>query len=62
MRSNQAQLTELLLTDAEVAILLAISRRQVWRLVNTGELPPPIRFGRSTRWRRNDIERCLNNK
>jgi prophage regulatory protein len=40
----------------EVASILSISTRSVWRLVATGELPQPVRFGRSARWRLADIE------
>lgn len=46
----------LLLTDREVAGLLSISRRTVWRLTSTGELPKPIKLGRASRWRRADLE------
>jgi excisionase family DNA binding protein len=40
----------------EVAEILSISTRSVWRLVADGELPQPIRFGRNVRWRLTDIE------
>lgn len=43
----------------EVASILNISTRSVWRLVATGELPKPVRFGRSARWRLADIEACI---
>ena len=43
----------------EVASILSISIRSVWRLVATGELPQPVRFGRSARWRLADIEACI---
>jgi excisionase family DNA binding protein len=40
----------------EVAEILSISTRSVWRLVASGELPQPIRFGRNVRWRLADVE------
>jgi excisionase family DNA binding protein len=46
----------------EVAKILGISTRSVWRLVAKGELPPPIRFGRTVRWRTVDIDRCIEDK
>ncbi len=45
----------LLLKDEEVASLLGISRRSVWRLVSSGRLPEPVRLGGSVRWRYQDI-------
>lgn len=40
----------------EVATILGVSTRSVWRLVARGELTKPIRIGRSARWRIRDIE------
>lgn len=36
--------------DTEVAEALKISRNTVWRLVKTGDLPPPRKIGGSSRW------------
>jgi len=46
----------LLLKADEVAHLLSISSRTLWRLVRAGEFPSPIYVGGSTRWRLTDIE------
>ncbi len=46
----------ILLTVREVAHLLCIGERTVWRLSSTGELPSPICIGRSKRWCRRAIE------
>lgn len=43
----------------EVATILSVSTRTVWRLVSSGELPQPIRFGRNVRWRASDIEEWI---
>ena len=48
-----------LLTVRQVARLLQVSPRQVWRLARTGALPPPLKIGGATRWRAADIERAL---
>lgn len=40
----------------ELAKILKISKRSVWRYVASGELPQPIRFGRNVRWRLEDVE------
>jgi excisionase family DNA binding protein len=51
----------LLLTDTEVGRLLSVSRRTIWRLVSSGDLPSPIRMPglRAARWRREDIEEAI---
>jgi len=48
-----------LLTDAELATLMKVSRRQVWKLLSMGRLPEPIRLGRSVRWRADEIRRWI---
>ena len=47
----------LLLTVREVAKLLGISSRTVWRMLSSGTLPvKPVALGTVARWRRGDIE------
>lgn len=48
--------TPQLLRAPEVAQLLNIGVSTWWDGVKKGRFPAPIRFGRSTRWRRTDIE------
>lgn len=50
---------KLLLNASEVATTLGVSERSVWRLSAIGEIPPPIRIGRSVRWRRSTVEAWL---
>ena len=45
----------ILLSDHSVAALCGFSRATVWRQVHAGRLPPPIKIGGSTRWRRPEI-------
>lgn len=49
-----------LLTVSEVATILTISPREVWRRADSGELPQPIRLGpRTRRWPREEIEAVI---
>jgi excisionase family DNA binding protein len=41
---------ERLLKRREVARLIGVSERTVFRLTADGALPPPVRIGRSVRW------------
>ena len=44
-------------TAAEVADWLRTTKRQVWRLVSSGRLPPPVRIGaRQPRWDRRRLQ------
>lgn len=49
-----------LLKAADVAKMLSISQRTLWRLVSAGKFAHPIHVGGSTRWRRVDIEEWIN--
>jgi excisionase family DNA binding protein len=45
-----------LLTPQEFANRLAVGMRTLWRMVERGEVPPPIRFNRKlVRWRMSDV-------
>ena len=48
-----------LLSVRDVAEVLAISVRSVWRLRAAGLLPEPVRVGGAVRWRRSQIDRWL---
>lgn len=50
-----------LYTDVEIAELIKVSRRQIWKLLAMGRLPEPIRISRSVRWRRTDIDNWIEN-
>jgi predicted DNA-binding transcriptional regulator AlpA len=43
----------------DVAQLLQLSTRQVWRLLAMECLPRPVRLGRSVRWRLADLDRFI---
>lgn len=57
--NKRSGLVERLLRADELSERLRVSVRSVWKLTELGQLPPPIRFGRCTRWRESDIHRWL---
>ena len=40
----------------QVAQLLGLSKRTIYRLLDAGKIPKPIQLGGAVRWRRTDIE------
>jgi len=53
---------QLALSVQQVAFLLDISVRSVWRLTSSGEFPRPVAIGRSRRWLRHAIDEYLARK
>jgi excisionase family DNA binding protein len=51
--------TQELIGVKEIARMLGICTRGVWRLVQRGELPPPGKVGRCARWRFEDIKEFI---
>ena len=49
-----------LMTVEQVAELLAVASRTVWRLNSKGAIPKPIKFGGNVRWRGGDLQKWLN--
>lgn len=45
----------LLVSTTQLAKLLQLSVRSVWRLRSAGKLPREVRIGRCVRWRRDEI-------
>jgi excisionase family DNA binding protein len=52
--------TNNLLTVKEVAGILKLSVRKVWRLAAEGKLPAPVKIGRSSRWLASEVDAYLN--
>lgn len=46
-------------TADQLAVWLQVSKRTLWRLRAEGLLPPPLRLGKSIRWRASVIEEWL---
>ena len=50
----------LLIQAEELAALLNVSERTLWRLLSAGKIPEPVRLGRSTRWRLDEVRQWIN--
>ena len=44
-----------LLSVKQASEKLAVSVRKVWAMYSTGQMPAPVRMGRSVRWRESDL-------
>jgi prophage regulatory protein len=44
-----------LINAQELAQMLSVSTRTLWRLLSKGELPTPVRLGGSVRWRLDEV-------
>jgi prophage regulatory protein len=49
----------MLVNAEEVARMLDVSERTLWRLVSAGKVPTPVRIGRSTRWRLAEVRQWI---
>lgn len=47
------------LTAEDVAAVLSVSPRHIWKLNATGAIPAPIRLGRAVRWRADELRAWL---
>ena len=54
-RVEATSTTPVLIAATELAELLGISVRTVWRNESNGNLPAPVRLGGLVRWRRSEI-------
>lgn len=48
-----------LITAEELATMLSISTRTLWRLLSAGKVIAPLRLGGSTRWRLDEVHRWI---
>jgi len=48
-----------LLRARELAAILHVSQRHVWRISKVGKLPRPVKVGKCVRWLQSDIETWL---
>ena len=49
----------LLITATELAELLQVSKRTLWRLRSAGHLPQAVRLGGTVRWRLDEIRKWI---
>ena len=59
MTAEHAIDASLLLTVQQVAKLLQVSPRSVWRLRSAGEIPEPVKIGGMSRWPRSEISAVI---
>ncbi len=53
-------LLDMFLTVKDVAELLSVAPRTVWRWARDGQFPAPVHLGRkTTRWRASDVQAYL---
>ena len=57
--SNGSTVLPALMAADELAQLLGIASRTVWRLKSKRAIPLPIKFGGNVRWRGQDIQQWL---
>ncbi len=55
----EASAEPLLVTAAEVAHLLNVSTRTLWRQLSAGQVPQPVRFGGTVRWRIDELKKWI---
>jgi predicted DNA-binding transcriptional regulator AlpA len=48
-----------LINAEELARIMDISERTLWRLLSGGKVPQPVRIGRNTRWRLAEVEEWI---
>ena len=49
----------LLITADEVATMLNVSVRSIWRLNSAYLIPAPVRFGGAVRWRSDEVRKWI---
>jgi excisionase family DNA binding protein len=54
-----AETAPLLICADEVARMMGVSERTLWRLASAGSVPEPVRIGRNTRWRLAEIREWI---
>ena len=57
-RANDA-IEPVMITARQLAVLLQVSTRQVWRMLSAGRVPTPIRVGGIVRWRMAEVENWI---
>ena len=56
---KHSSIDALLVNASDVAHLLKISTRTLWRMRSTGQLPLPVRLGGAVRWRLDEIQNWI---
>lgn len=59
IQEKQCQPNAALLDVRGVAAMLDCSRRHVYRMADSGQMPRPVKLGALVRWRRSDLDEWL---
>lgn len=59
MDNKNFQLTDYLLKVSDVQAILQLSRSAVYAAIRSGDLPKPIKIGKSARWKVSQIESLI---
>lgn len=59
MDNKKFQITYYLLKVSDVQAILQLSRSAVYAAVRSGDLPKPIKIGKSARWKVSQIESLI---
>ena len=54
-RTEDVDVERLFVTARQLAIMLQVSKRTLWRLRSAGKIPRPMRVGGVVRWKLDDI-------
>jgi excisionase family DNA binding protein len=54
-RKDDEPATKLLVSADELATMLGVSERTIWRLLSAHKIPRPLHIGGSVRWRMADV-------
>jgi predicted DNA-binding transcriptional regulator AlpA len=57
--TDQIMHEPLLIPAAELAKLLNVSTRTLWRQLSASQIPEPVRFGGTVRWRLDEVRNWI---
>lgn len=61
VETGQKSERSLLISADDLAVLIGVSTRTVWRLLSSGKLIEPVRLGGNVRWNRSHVEEWIEN-
>jgi len=56
IKDNTVTFPDQLLRLDQVAVILSVSKRQIWRMIANGDLPEPVKIGRASRMISSDVQ------
>jgi predicted DNA-binding transcriptional regulator AlpA len=57
--SVKTRVGPVVVTARQLAIMLQVSKRTLWRMRSAGQLPSPMRVGGIVRWRLDEIQKWI---